>query len=63
MLAGILRFVPFVGPVLGLIFPLVLAVSVGAGWSMAIWTVALFAVLEGVTGQVIEPVFEGRTTA
>ncbi len=62
VLAGILRFVPFVGPVLGLIFPLVLAVSVGAGWSMAIWTVALFAVLEGVTGQVIEPVFEGRTT-
>jgi predicted PurR-regulated permease PerM len=62
VLAGILRFVPFVGPVLGLIFPLVLAISVGAGWSMAIWTVALFAVLEGITGQVIEPVFEGRTT-
>ena len=62
VLAGILRFVPFVGPVLGLIFPLILAVAVGSGWTMALWTVALFAGLEGVTGQVIEPVFEGRTT-
>ena len=36
VLAGILRFVPFVGPVLGLVFPLVLAVAVGSGWSMAL---------------------------
>ena len=62
VLAGILRFVPFVGPVLGLIFPLILAVAAGSGWSMALWTVALFAALEGVAGQVIEPVFEGHTT-
>ena len=62
VLAGILRFVPFVGPVLGLIFPLILAIAVGNGWSMALWTVGLFAGLEGVTGQVIEPIFEGRST-
>jgi predicted PurR-regulated permease PerM len=62
VLAGILRFVPFVGAVLGAIFPLILAVSASPGWSMALWTVALFAALEGLTGQVIEPVFEGRTT-
>src|SRR5271166_4348527 len=62
VLAGILRFVPFVGPVLGLIFPLILAIAVGNGWSMALWTVGLFGGLEGITGQVIEPVFEGRTT-
>jgi predicted PurR-regulated permease PerM len=62
VLAGILRFVPFVGPVLGIIFPLALALSVGSGWSMALWTIGLFVVLEGVTGQVIEPIFEGRST-
>ena len=62
VLAGILRFVPFVGPILGVIFPLALALSIGSGWSMALWTIGLFVVLEGVTGQVIEPVFEGRST-
>jgi predicted PurR-regulated permease PerM len=62
VLAGILRFVPFVGPILGAVFPLALALSVGSGWSMALWTIGLFVVLEGVTGQVIEPVFEGRST-
>jgi predicted PurR-regulated permease PerM len=62
VLAGILRFVPFVGPILGAIFPLALALSIGSGWSMAFWTIGLFVVLEGVTGQVIEPIFEGRST-
>jgi predicted PurR-regulated permease PerM len=60
VLAGILRFVPFVGPVLGLIFPLALALSVGSGWSMALWTIGLFLALEGVTGQAIEPIFHSR---
>ena len=62
VLAGILRFVPFVGPILGSIFPLALAVSVGTGWSMALWTIALFVALEAMTGQVVEPFFEGRST-
>jgi predicted PurR-regulated permease PerM len=62
VLAGILRFVPFVGPVLGIVFPLALALSVGTGWSMAVWTIGLFVALEGVTGQVIEPIFHGRST-
>ena len=61
VLTGALRFVPFVGPVLGLIFPLTLAIAVGSGWSMAFWTVALYAGLESVTGEVVEPLFEGRT--
>jgi predicted PurR-regulated permease PerM len=61
-LAGILRFVPYIGPILGMIFPLVLAVSVDPGWSMAVWTGVLFVGLEGVTGQVIEPVVEGHST-
>jgi predicted PurR-regulated permease PerM len=62
VLAGILRFVPFVGPILGIIFPLALAISVGSGWSMALWTIGLFVVLEGLAGQVIEPIFQGRST-
>ena len=33
ILAGILRFIPYIGSVLGLVFPVVLALSVDPGWS------------------------------
>ena len=62
VLAGVLRFVPYVGSILGMVFPLVLAVSVDPGWSMVLWTAALFLGLEGVTGQVIEPIFAGHSS-
>ena len=62
VLAGILRFIPFIGSILGLIFPLVLAISVDPGWSMVTWTVVLFLGLEVVTSQLIEPVIQGHST-
>jgi predicted PurR-regulated permease PerM len=62
VLAGILRFVPYVGSILGMVFPLVLAVSVDPGWSMVLWTAVLFLGLEGLTGQVIEPIFAGHSS-
>ena len=62
ILAGILRFIPYVGAILGLVFPLALALSVDPGWSMVLWTLGLFLGLEALTGQVIEPVFEGHST-
>jgi hypothetical protein len=61
-LAGILRFVPYVGAVLGAIFPLVLAAAVGPDWSMALWTAALFVIVEPVLGHVIEPLLYGHST-
>ena len=62
VLAGVLRFIPYVGSILGLVFPLALAISVDPGWSMALWTALLFVVLEGITGQIIGPIFEGHST-
>jgi hypothetical protein len=62
VLAGILRFVPYLGAILGLVFPLAIALSVDPGWSMVLWTVGLFVVLEALTGQIIEPIFEGHST-
>lgn len=62
VLAGVLRFIPFIGPILGLIFPLALAVSVDPGWSMVLWTIALFLGLEVATSQLIEPVIQGHST-
>jgi predicted PurR-regulated permease PerM len=62
VLAGILRFIPYIGAILGMVFPLILALSVDSGWSMLLLTGALFIVLEAVTGQVIEPFLEGHST-
>ena len=60
-LAMILRFVPYIGAVLAAALPIALAAAVGDGWTMTIWTVALFAVVEPLTGQVVEPWVCGRS--
>ena len=62
MLAMILRFVPYVGAVIAAIFPLILAAAVGPGWSMVLWTAALFVIVEPIAGHVIEPLLYGHST-
>jgi predicted PurR-regulated permease PerM len=62
MLAMILRFVPYIGPPIAAIFPLVLAAAVGTGWSMVIWTGVLFLVVETIVGNAVEPVLCGHST-
>jgi predicted PurR-regulated permease PerM len=62
MLAMILRFVPYIGPPISAVFPLVLAAAVGTGWGMVLWTIALFLAAEGIVGQAIEPVVSGHST-
>jgi predicted PurR-regulated permease PerM len=61
LLAMILRFVPYIGAILAAGLPIALAAAVGSDWTMAIWTIALFAVVEPLTGQVVEPLVCGRT--
>src|SRR6202166_1599530 len=46
ILAAVLRFVPYIGAVIAAAFPLALAVGVDRGWSMLLWTIALFIVVE-----------------
>ena len=62
IMAGLLRFVPYVGAIGAALLPTLLAAAVDPGWTMAIETVALFAVVEGVTGQVVEPLAYGHST-
>jgi predicted PurR-regulated permease PerM len=61
-LAAVLRFVPYIGAVIAAAFPLALAVAVDPGWSMLIWTLALFLVVEPVVGHVVEPMVYGHST-
>jgi len=62
ILAGVLRFVPYIGAVIAAAFPLALALAVDPTWSMLLWTVALFVVVEPIVGHVIEPMVYGHST-
>ncbi|TPL49902.1 AI-2E family transporter [Mesorhizobium sp. B2-4-6] len=62
LLALALRFVPYIGPIVGALLPLFLALAVAPGWSLLLWTAALFIVVELVTGNVIEPWLYGSHT-
>ena len=62
ILAAVLRFVPYIGAAIAAAFPLALAVAVDPGWTMLLWTLALFLVVEPVVGHVIEPMVYGHST-
>jgi predicted PurR-regulated permease PerM len=62
LLATLLRFIPYVGPVVACIMPIGLAVAVDPEWSMAAWTVGLFVALELISNNLIEPWLYGSST-
>lgn len=62
ILAAVLRFVPYIGAAIAAAFPLALAVAVDPTWSMLLWTLALFLIVEPVVGHVIEPMVYGHST-
>ena len=62
ILAGLMRFVPFVGSIIAACFPIALAAAVDPGWTMVLATAALFIVAEPLAGHVIEPVLYGQHT-
>ncbi|WP_181175841.1 AI-2E family transporter [Mesorhizobium sp. B2-3-4] len=62
LLALALRFVPYIGPAIGMLLPLFLALAVAPGWSLVLWTASLFVVMELVTGNVVEPWLYGSRT-
>ena len=62
ILAAVLRFVPYIGAAIAAAFPLALAVAVDPTWSMLLWTLALFLVVEPIVGHVIEPMVYGHST-
>jgi len=62
VLAALLRFVPYVGTWIAAALPLALGAAVSSGWSSMIAVLALFAVSELITGQIVEPQLYGRST-
>lgn len=62
LLTLVLRFVPYIGPVIGMILPLFLALAIAPGWSLVAWVAALFIVTELVSNNVVEPWLYGSHT-
>ena len=60
--AAVLRFVPYLGPLVSAVFPLALAFAVDPGWSMVLMTLGLILVLELVSNNVVEPWAYGAST-
>ena len=55
-LGAALRFIPYIGPVIGAGAPIVVSLAALPGWSGPLWVVGLFVVLELFTNLVLETV-------
>lgn len=62
VLSGLLRFVPYVGPIAAAAIAGALAIAVDPGWSMLLYVLGLFVITEPIVGQVFEPWLYGRST-
>jgi len=62
VLAGIARFVPYVGPIFGGSLPLVMSIAVAPGWKTPMLVLGLFLVIELATANALEPWLYGAHT-
>ncbi len=62
LLAVLLRFIPYLGPLVAAAGPLLLALAVDPGWTMVGLTLGLIIVLEFFTANVLEPWLYGSIT-
>jgi predicted PurR-regulated permease PerM len=61
-LAGVMRFVPYVGVAIAALFATALSFAVDPGWSLAASTLAMFIVLDIIAAQLLEPRLYGHAT-
>ncbi len=62
LLAGLLRFIPYVGPVIGTAMPLLLSLAVFEGWTRPLLVLGWIVALEIVSSNVMEPWLYGAGT-
>ncbi|WP_406697888.1 AI-2E family transporter [Singulisphaera sp. Ch08] len=61
-LAALTRFIPYVGPAVAFILPLVFSFAYFPGWWEPLLVIALYAVLETILNSFLEPIIYGKTT-
>ncbi|HEU5081335.1 MAG TPA: AI-2E family transporter [Opitutaceae bacterium] len=62
VVATLLRFIPFLGPWIAAVFPVVLAAAVEPGWAKMFYVLGIFVLMEIVTPNFIEPWLYGKGT-
>ncbi len=62
VVVGVLRFLPYIGPPLGGIMPLLLSIAIFNGWIKPLETFGLFVVTEVLVSNFIEPMLYGAYT-
>ena len=62
ILAGLLRFVPYIGSVLAALAPMALGAAISPGWEMTLFVALLFVGVDTLTGYVVEPLLYGHST-
>lgn len=62
LLATVLRFIPFLGPVIASAFPILLSFAVDTGWTLPLLCIALFVAVELFSNNVVEPWLYGTAT-
>ncbi|MFP4599950.1 MAG: AI-2E family transporter [Persicimonas sp.] len=60
ILAGLFNFVPYVGPVVGAIFPALVAYLQFGTFESVLWVVLIYGLLTGIEGNIITPLVLGR---
>ncbi len=62
LLCAMLRFVPYLGPVLGAAFPIVVSFAVFDHWAQMALTIGLFIIVEVIVSNFVEPWLYGAST-
>ncbi|SIT41105.1 putative permease [Paraburkholderia ribeironis] len=60
VIAALLRFVPYIGIWIAAILAFILAAAIQPQWTMAVYTLILFIVVDVVAGQIAEPLLYGH---
>jgi predicted PurR-regulated permease PerM len=61
-LTGLLRFVPYIGTWISVVFPLTLSFALSPDWTQPVLVLAVFAVMDLVVGNAVEPLLFGHST-
>jgi predicted PurR-regulated permease PerM len=60
--AGLFRFLPYIGPPIGALLPVLMSLAVFQDWSRPLMTIGLFVFLELVVANFVEPMLYGAHT-